>query len=227
MAVHEFGHVLGLSHSGYYDVASSAPKVPHNYQDSNVYSIMSYFGPNRSPVANVQMAEWKIGSDPYFAQTPMMNDITAILELYGKLDGNTRSEHGTVYGFGSNITGDAANIFKFISSTDTGIGNKTPILCIYDAGGVNDTLDLSGWGTSSAISLIPGTFSNANSMTMNISIARETTIEHAIGGTGNDVILGNGETNILVGNGGDDGLSGRSSSAWAKYAEALRKISFA
>ncbi|MBY3433331.1 hypothetical protein HFN89_04040 [Rhizobium laguerreae] len=207
-ASHEFGHVLGLSHSGYYDISGAAPTVANNYQDSNVYSIMSYFGPNRDAFADVQMAEWKIGNDPYFAQTPMMNDITAIRQLYGELDQTTRSEDGTIYGFGSNITGASADIFNFILPTDAGIGNKTPILCIYDAGGTGDVLNLSGWSTRSAISLIPGTFSNTNGMTMNISIARETTIENAVGGSGSDVILGNDTHNILVGNAGDDILFG-------------------
>ena len=81
------------------------------------------------------------------------------------------------------------------------------MLCIYDAGG-NDTLDLSGWNTPSTIFLAPGSFSNCDMMTNDISIAKTAWIENAIGGGGNDTIIGNILNNVLDGRGGNDTLIG-------------------
>ena len=47
--------------------------------------------------------------------------------------------------------------------------NQHPVITIWD-GGVNNTLDLSGWSTPSIINLNPGTFSSANGMFNNIAI---------------------------------------------------------
>lgn len=204
--MHEFGHVLGLYHAGNYD--DGLPLVPSTYQDSKVYTIMSYFGPGRvstPPVGGqVQMANWSDTKYYYFPQTPMMNDILAIQKLYGA-DLTTRAEAGTIYGFNSNIQGDTRHIYDF--GSNPGQNNK-PILCIYDAGGVGDRIDLSGWGTRSALSLIAGTFSNANDMTMNISIAYNTAIEDGVTGSKDDLIVGNLSDNALYGNAGDDVLYG-------------------
>jgi len=198
---HEFGHALGLFHAGNYD-ESSGTAPPSSFQDSKVYSIMSYFGPGRAappPGYDVQMANWKAGGVDYFPQTPMMNDILAIQTLYGA-EQTTRTGD-TVYGFSSNISGVQSQIHDFAQ-------NLHPILCIYDAGGAADKIDLSGWSTNSALSLIGGTFSNANSMTMNISIAYDTVIEEAVTGSGNDVVLGNLADNTIYGNAGNDILFG-------------------
>lgn len=206
MAIHEFAHSIGLLHSGYYDHDSPpADLVPLTFQDSRAYSVMSYFGPTGSLPTNgekVQEAVWVKNGIQYFPQTAMMNDIWAIQRIYG-VNQHMRAEDQTVYGFNSanHLSAADQKIYNFNL-------NENPIVCIYDAGGINDTLDLSGWNTTSAISLVSGTFSSANSMTMNISIAYETVIEHAVGGAGNDIIVGNTVSNILVGNDGNDGLFG-------------------
>ncbi len=195
--IHEIGHALGLEHMGDYNGTADAPS---SFQDSTVYSVMSYFGPSWGSGASngqglVAWADW-VGSDGrlYSPQTPMMNDIMAMQAMYGA-DTTTRTGN-TVYGFQSNVTGTTAAIYDFTV-------NLNPIICIWDAGGT-DTLNLSGWNTASTIDLAPGSFSSANSMTMNISIARGAWIENAVTGNGNDTVQGNARDNVITTNGGND-----------------------
>ena len=199
--VHEIGHSLGLDHMGEYNGSADTPS---SYQDSTVYSVMSYFGPSwGSGSANgeglVAWADW-VGADGrlYSPQTPMINDIMAIQSMYG-VETTTRTEN-TVYGFNSTVTGSLASIYNFTL-------NKNPILSIFDSAGV-DTLDLSGWNTASIINIAPGGFCSANSMTYNISIAYTCEIENAIGGGGADTISGNMLGNMLKGGAGNDRVFG-------------------
>jgi serralysin len=200
--LHEFGHALGLDHP------DGGQASPSGGQDSTVYSIMSNFGPGHwgRGEGDVEWAEgWQLNPNPLDnqhwvnPQTPMMNDIEAIDRLYG-LDKHTRVEN-TTYGFNASAEVASSKIYNFAQ-------NLVPVLCIYDAQGDHDTLDLSGWNTNSVISLIPGTFSDANGMTRNISIARQTTIENAVGGGGDDILIGNDADNTLDGRGGKDTLLG-------------------
>jgi serralysin len=196
--LHEFGHTLGLNHMGNYN--GSGNWTPSSYQDTEVYSVMSYFGPN-GPLysAEVASADWT-GSDGqvYFPQTPMLNDVMAIQEIYGA--STTTRIDDTVYGFSCNITSNMAGVFDFTT-------NLHPILTIFDSGGI-DTLNLSGWSTASQIYLQAGAFSSANSMTNNLCIARGVVIENAVGGSGNDGLTGNAVGNLLDGGAGNDVISG-------------------
>ncbi|WP_442592373.1 M10 family metallopeptidase C-terminal domain-containing protein [Parapusillimonas sp. JC17] len=191
--VHEIGHALGLNHMG--DYGGKGNWQPSSYQDSVVYSIMSYFGPEVGEgEGQVAWGNWKDTSGKVISpQTPMLNDILAIQAIYGV--SNARADH-TVYGFGSTAEGVTAQLYDFSI-------NKTPILALYDAGGI-DTLDLSGWSTDSHINLAPGSFSSANGMTNNLSIARNTIIENLTTGAGNDKLIGNHAHNVLRGGAGDD-----------------------
>ncbi|MDS4055372.1 M10 family metallopeptidase C-terminal domain-containing protein, partial [Accumulibacter sp.] len=197
--VHELGHAFGLDHMGNYNGAGNW--TPSSFQDSQVYSVMSYFGPNtgRGSSNDIAWADW-VGRDgrTYSPQTPMLNDVLAIQKIYGA-ETTTRTGD-TVYGFGSNVTGSLAPIFDFAL-------NANPILTIYDAGG-NDTLNLSGWNTNCTIDLAPGSFSSGNSMTNNIAIAYSCNIENAVGGSAADQITGNALANRLDGGAGNDSLFG-------------------
>jgi serralysin len=196
--VHEIGHALGLDHMGDYN--GSGSWTPSSYEDSGVYSVMSYFGPNmNSGSGKVAWADW-VGADGrlYSPQTPMVNDVMAIQATYGA-ETTTRTGD-TVYGFGSNVTGSMAPIFDFTL-------NAHPIVTIYDSGGI-DTLNLSGWNTACTINLAPGSYSSGNSMTYNIAIAYTCDIENAVGGSANDQITGNLLANRLDGAVGNDTLSG-------------------
>ena len=138
-----------------------------------------------------------------YVTTPQMADIYAIQSIYGA-NANTRLGD-TTYGFNSN----AGALFDFA------LYNGTPAFTIYDSGGLNDTLDTSGYSTNQIINLNPGQWSsigvnNNNNIANvnNIGIYLTTIIENAIGGTGNDTITGNGAANILDGGAGNDTLNG-------------------
>jgi len=200
--VHEIGHAFGLEHMGDYN--GSGPRKPSSFQDSSVYSVMSYYGPSWGSGSSngeglVAWADWVAANGTrYEPQTPMLNDIMAMQAMYGA-DTTTRSGD-TVYGFSCNIAGTLSAIYNFAI-------NLNPILTLYDAGG-NDTLNLSGWNTPSIIDLTPGSYSSCNSMTNNLAIAYACNIERAITGAGDDRITGNGLGNYLDGGAGNDLISG-------------------
>lgn len=146
--VHELGHSLGLSHPGAYNFT---PGQALNYannaeyaQDSNQYTIMSYWAPGET---GARAINWSAFINN-FAQTPMLHDILTIQAKYGA-DLTTRTGD-TVYGFNS-TAGNAVYDFNL---------NPYPLLAIYDAGG-NDTLDMSGFTVGVFINLNDGSFSSA------------------------------------------------------------------
>lgn len=202
--IHEMGHAIGLNHMGNYN--GKAPPggwKPSSWQDSTVYSVMSYFGPAGPDggFGQVAWADWVIRSPKteISPQTPMLNDVMAIQSIYGAA--TTRAED-TVYGFHTTISGRLAEIYDFNQ-------NANPVLCIYDSAG-NDTLDLSGFSSNSSVDLMGGDnhFSSCNAMTSNIQIARNVVIENAKTGAGYDVLIGNAVANILSAGDGNDLLRG-------------------
>ncbi len=196
--IHEIGHSIGLNHMGDYD--GEGDWTPSSYQDTTVYTVMSYFGPDwEKGKGDVAWADW-VGTDGklYSPQTPALYDIQAIQKIYGA-ETTTRTGD-TVYGFNSTILDGEKQIFDFTV-------NKNPIITIFDSEGI-DTLDLSGWAAASQIDLTPGAFSSGNFMTNNIAIAFSATIENATGGKSNDRLTGNSANNALKGLGGNDELIG-------------------
>ncbi len=196
--MHELGHALGLNHMGNYN--GEGVWSPSSYQDSRVLSIMSYFGPSGGIFSSeVIWADWT-GPDGqrYSPQTPMLNDVMVIQAMYG-VSTSTRAGD-TVYGFGSNVGGQAASLYDFSV-------NRNPVLTIYDSGGT-DTLNLSGFATPSVVYLEAGSYSSCDAMTSNIAIAYTATIENAITGAGNDQLAGNSAANMLDGGTGNDVLAG-------------------
>jgi serralysin len=119
-----------------------------------------------------------------------------IQHLYGA-DPTTRAGN-TTYGF--NATAGINPVYDFGQ-------NAHPVLCIYDAGGI-DTLDFSGFTDKTLIDLREGNFSDTASMTRNVSIAFGTVIENAVGGQAADRIVGNDVANVLKGGKGGDRLDG-------------------
>lgn len=138
---------------------------------------------------------WNEHGNWIYAQTPMLEDIAAIQLAYGV---NTQAGAGdTTYGFNSSAAG---SIYDFSV-------NEDPVLAIHDADGI-DVLDFSGWDAPAIIDLNPGALSSANGMTDTIGIAYGTIIEKAIGGAGDDLLIGSGLADELDGGAGLDTLIG-------------------
>ncbi len=218
--MHEIGHSLGLSHPGDYDVGDNATYDTHAeyVEDSNMYSIMSYFGAHNT---GATYGGWENVSE----DTPRGHDIYVAQQLYGA-NWDTR-DGNTTYGFNTTETGslydfdELALINAFIDNTEAATGvdleERGPVLTIWDGGGANDWLDLSGDANDVVLDLSPGAFSSTHGMTNNISLAYHPGdgedqfahyIENARGGSGDDLILGNDRANVLEGGDGDDTLNG-------------------
>ncbi len=193
---HEIGHAIGLAHPADYDALDGTdPTYPESsdyWQDGRMFTVMSYFG-------SLALG----GSLNAFASGPQLHDIAAAQLLYGP---NMSTRTGdTIYGFNSN-TGHA----HFTIDAD----GDSPVFAIWDAGG-NDTIDLSGYSTPVELDLRPEAFSSAGPgnggtgvAVGNISIARGAVIENGIGGSGNDVLIGNTVANVLRGGAGADSIDG-------------------
>ena len=215
--VHEFGHIIGLGHAGPYNASDNPndpipPLLQSSAYDMQLWSMLSYIRPDETNAVffnqyPVQGTNW--GTTPQgfslLPTTPMMLDILAAQRLYGVPTSGPLVVGNDTFGFNANLGNDnvAKSIVRYFDFTV----NQHPVITIWD-GGVNNTLDLSGWSTPSIINLNPGTFSSANGMINNIAIASDTVIETGIGGGGNDLIIGNSLANFLLGNDGFDTMIG-------------------
>lgn len=186
--LHELGHAMGLSHPGDYNAAAGVTITYRNdaqfIQDSNQYSVMSYFN----------ATDTEPNAPGNYADTLMLYDIYAVQKLYG-VNHATRAGNDT-YGFHSQLGG----AYDFTVNTD-------PLMCIWDGAGT-DTLDLSGFGGKQSIDLNAGSLSDVGGFKGNLSIAIGCDIEKAVGGRGGDTIYGNALGNGLKGGRGADILTG-------------------
>lgn len=183
--LHEIGHALSLKHP--FETEDNRPVILTGAEDSKRYTVMSY------------TVDWDLGnvSGTYFpvpATTPMLYDIQAIQYLYGK-----------------NMTTRTGNDTYRFSTT------ASELKTIWDAGGI-DTFDLSEQSYDMQINLNEAQFSSLGVKQRfdeivgvpqnNIAIAYGVIIENAIGGNGNDRLLGNQADNNLQGGIGNDSLTG-------------------
>ncbi|MDP1614766.1 MAG: M10 family metallopeptidase [Methylococcales bacterium] len=186
--LHELGHALGLKHPGDYSQFGSqgdfAPFLPAN--DDTRHTVMSY---NRI--------------NGWLPSKPMLYDILAIQTLYG-VNPNTNSD--------DNLVGELA--YKFKTGADA-------VQAIWDAGGT-DVINANDQTQSVTIDLNPGHFSFVGKAEQTsqqlIAIAyrvedpnfdwQNNWIENAVGGSGNDRLIGNDAANTLTGGKGSDTLEG-------------------
>lgn len=185
--IHEIGHALGLGHAGFYDGSADYAQDALYANDSWQMSVMSYF------------SQWEnsfVEADYAYAMTPMLADMMAIRDLYGRPT-SLRIENST-YGNNAN-TGD---LYQKLGPVLGSIA-----WTIVDDGGV-DTLDLTADTTGARIDLTPGGISSAWGLIGNLAIESRTLLENVRGGSGSDLILGNQANNRLVGNAGADTICG-------------------
>lgn len=188
--MHELGHALGLKHP-FEDSPTLAKSL-----DTRQYTLMSYTNPSNNVYPSAGYVDGKYTWLSYYVnpETPMVLDIAAMQYLYGA---NTQYNSGdTTYTF------DPSKPFF-----------KT----IWDGGGT-DTISLSNYTLSNTIDLTPGSYStlriappsNTGGATTTydgsnaLGIAYGAIIENAIGGSGDDTLIGNSANNQLTGGKGND-----------------------
>ncbi|MCJ9729140.1 M10 family metallopeptidase C-terminal domain-containing protein [Bradyrhizobium sp. PRIMUS42] len=215
-ALHELGHAFGLKHSqeagGPGNVA-----VPSAHDDSE-YTVMSY----RSYVGGSTTSGYT--NEAYgYSQTYMANDILALQTMYGA-DYTTQSG-STVYTWNPTTGQEFINGVGQLAPGG-GVGGSANRIyeTVWDGGGV-DTYDLSNYTTNLSINLNPGASSVFSSVQLaylgnghyasgNVYNAylysgdARSYIDNAIGGSGNDAIVGNAIANTLNGGGGNDTITG-------------------
>ncbi|MEP3888888.1 MAG: M10 family metallopeptidase C-terminal domain-containing protein, partial [Hellea sp.] len=202
--IHEIGHALGLKHSHQnYNFGTLPADL-----DAMEYSVMSYRsfigGSTTGGYTNEQFG---------FAQTFMIADIATLQYMYGA--DFTANDGDTVYTW---TPGSGDTLVDGVVAINPG-GNRI-FATIWDGDG-NDTYDLSAYSTDLRVDLSPGgdsLFSAAQQAALgggNVARANiynailyqgdtRSLIENAIGGSGDDVFIGNQGDNNFDGGAGID-----------------------
>ncbi|MEZ5911978.1 MAG: M10 family metallopeptidase [Paracoccaceae bacterium] len=214
--IHEIGHALGLAHAGPYDGSASFPSDALFRNDSYQMTVMSYFNTATNTAVNASYG---------LPVTAMLADISAMRALYGHP--GTVQGGNTVWGANSNVTGYMGQLMGFLfdgDALDPAVYTGGPVMfTIQDTGGW-DTLDFSTGSFSQRIDLRQGYASNIGGSIGNVLIAMGSIIEHAIGGSGQDRIIGNYRANQLTGGRGNDTINGGSGTDRVFIADSINDI---
>jgi serralysin len=208
--VHEIGHALGITHShgSVQDpggpIFPGLPPYPNGaFQggdfdyNQTIYTIMSY---NIGPYVAQSL---RYGT----AMSPMAFDIAAIQFMYGA---------NTTYRAGSDTY-----VLPVANEPETGWR------CIWDAGGsdtirhdgsVGATIDLRPASLVNGDPIAGGAVSRVNGIFGGFTIANGVVIENAVGGSGNDTLIGNSADNTFNGGGGNDSFYGDAGTDTAIFA---------
>ena len=208
--LHEVGHAVGLKHAHESDGFGPLPGSL-NAMPSTVMSYLSYVG---APITGSYT-----NASTSYAQTLMASDMLAIQKIYG-----------------ANYSTNAGDtVYKWLPSSGTtfvnGVAQEATagniiFKTVWDGGG-NDTYDLSAYTTQVSINLNPGCWTTTSSSQLaNLSgngtilapgnvansylynNSTKSLIENAIGGAGDDMIIGNVVANTLSGRAGNDIIKG-------------------
>lgn len=176
--------------------------------DSSRYTVMSYTDRSDGKVVDVRgsSSSYSYTQRTWSPETPQLYDIAALQHLYG-----------------ADASAHAGND-SYTFPTD-----RPFFLSLWDGGGI-DSFDCSAFSRDCRIDLRQGAFSSvglyANALDAlpswyagsllptyqegenNVSIAYGAVIENALGGSGNDALVGNDAANRLAGGAGNDQLAG-------------------
>jgi len=209
--LHEIGHAVGLKHGQEDDGTHGVLPAGH---DSTEWSVMTYHSYLGGPL----YYEISEGSGN---QTYMIDDIAALQYMYGA---NFATNAGNTTYSWSPTTGAMS-----INGVSQGASSANKIYAAIWDGGGTDTYDLSNYKTNLTVDLRPGNwsiFSTAQLADLDSSAPGHhlahgnvanaylynndprSLIENAIGGTGNDTLIGNQAANGLNGGAGNDTLTG-------------------
>jgi serralysin len=209
--MHEIGHAIGLKHGHQDDGVHGVLPTDH---DSTEWSLMTYH-------SFVGGDEFYRNADGSGNQSYMIDDISAMQYMYGA---NFTTNGGNTTYTWSKTTGE-----MFIDGAGQGASETNKVYeAIWDGNGI-DTYDLSNYTSNLQVDLNPGEWSTFDPNQLadldaqhpgdhlahgNIANAhlfegdKRSLIENAIGGSGDDTIVGNTAKNALTGGDGDDTLSG-------------------
>lgn len=159
-------------------------KHPGNYNAGGGGSEGPYITPNLDKVNYTIMsyteADWVDASGTaIYPRTPGVYDIRAIQHLYGA----------------NSATNAGDTIYKFSPSALLGES-------LWDGGG-SDVIDAGDFSVAVQIDLVDGHYSSIG-LENNVGIAFDVVIEAAVGGSGDDTLIGNDVGNTLTGGAGND-----------------------
>lgn len=197
--VHEIGHALGLGHQGNYNGDAVYGEDETFSNDSYQLSVMSYFTQEDNTTVDADYAE---------PITAMMADIVAIQSLYGAPDSSSQTAGNTVWGADTTLSIYLAEVFEALdgSASDT-LGDDPVTFTIYDLDGI-DEIDLSPSRSDDRLDLNEMGISDIAGLIGNVMIARDTVIENATMGSGDDTVIGNTSANKIFGMAGNDTIYG-------------------